>query len=157
MKKLKLSLLPLLISVIATTASAQQQAYTYEPKSLELQNTIARMDSIFFNACYTGDVAIQNAILADSMEFYHENGGLLTSKKDLIAAIKDNVSGKISRVTVKGSIEVYPIEGFGAVEFGLHEFINHEAGETPSRPNRFVIIWRQKNDQWQITRVIDLN
>ena len=115
------------------------------------------MDSVYFNAYNTCDMDKQAAIYADSIEFYHDKGGLMTSKKDLLDAIKKNICGKVTRVLVKGSIEVYPIAGFGAVEIGLHQFINHAESETPSKPDKFIVIWRLRNDKWQITRVISLH
>ncbi len=159
MKNFKSSaLLTLLIIVASVTASAQSQdTYKYVPSSKELYDTIVHMDSVYFNAYNTCDMATQAAIYADSIEFYHDKGGLMTSKKDLLAAIKENICGKVTRVLVKGSIEVYPIAGFGAVEIGLHKFINHAESEVPSKPDKFIMIWRLKNSKWQITRVISLH
>jgi hypothetical protein len=153
----KVSFLIGVATMIASAAFAQkQQTFTYKPKSPELERTITGLDSTFFNASYTCDFAKIDAMLADSMEFYHENGGLLTSKKILLGALKDNVCGKVKRIMVKGSLEVYPIGDDSAAEFGLHQFLSEETDE-PSKPNRFMIIWRQKNGKWQITRIVDLN
>ena len=160
MKKLKLaSLLALLITLaVSLTASAQSQdAYTYKITDQKLYNTIVHMDSVYFNAYNTCDMDKQAAIYADSIEFYHDKGGLMTSKKDLLKALKDNICGKVTRVLVPGSIEVYPIGDWGAVEVGLHRFINHVESETPSKPDKFIVIWRHRNNQWQITRVISLH
>ncbi|HEX3079797.1 MAG TPA: nuclear transport factor 2 family protein [Puia sp.] len=140
------------------TAYAQSQdTYIYKPESLELYNTIVHMDSVYFNAYNTCDMDKQAAIYADSIEFYHDGSGLETSKKKLLAAIKENICGKVTRVLVKGSIEVYQIPDFGAVEIGLHRFINHAENNHVSRPDKFIIIWRHNKDKWQITRVISLH
>jgi len=148
----------LIVMLISVTASAQnKETYTYKPESQELYNTIVNMDSIYFNAYNSCDMDKQAAIYADSIEFYHDKGGLQTSKQALLDAIKKNICGKVTRVLVKGSIEVYPIAGFGAVEIGLHRFINHEESESPSKPDKFIIIWRLKNNTWQITRVVSLH
>src|SRR5450432_3195431 len=158
-KNTLLTLLALLICLFTSiTASAQSQdTYVYKPESQELYNTIGHMDSIYFNAYNTCDMDKQAAIYADSIEFYHDGSGLETSKKALLAAIKENICGKVTRVLVKGSIEVYRIPDFGAVEIGLHRFINHAENDALSRPDKFVIIWRYRNDQWQITRVVSLH
>lgn len=132
-------------------------SYVYKPESPELYNTIVQMDSAYFGAYNACDMDKQAAIFADSIEFYHDGSGLQTSKKDLLAAIKENICGKVSRVLVKGSIEVYNIPDFGAVEIGLHRFINHVEGNKLSRPDKFIIIWRHRGDKWQITRVISLH
>jgi hypothetical protein len=153
----KVTYLIVIAMIIAGGAFAQnKQTFSYQPKSPELERTIAGLDSIFFNASYTCDLGKIDAMLSDSMEFYHENGGLLTSKKILLGALKDNVCGKVKRILVKGSLEVYPIGDDGAAEFGLHQFQSEETDE-PSKPNRFMMIWRQKNGHWQITRIVDLN
>lgn len=158
-KNTSLTVLALLISLFTSiSASAQSQdTYVYKPESQELYNTIAHMDSVYFNAYNTCDMDKQAAIYADSIEFYHDGSGLETSKKALLAAIKENICGKVTRVLVKGSIEVYQIPDFGAVEIGLHRFINHAENNHISRPDKFIIIWRHNNHQWQITRVISLH
>jgi len=74
-----------------------------------------------------------------------------------LQALKDNICGKVTRVFVKGSLEVYPIPGFGAVEIGLHRFINHQENDSESKPDRFICVWRHLNGQWQIYRVISLH
>ncbi|MBS1501765.1 MAG: nuclear transport factor 2 family protein [Bacteroidetes bacterium] len=158
MKNITSALLALLIIAVVSAASAQSKdAYTYKPESQELYKTIVHMDSVYFNAYNTCDMDTQAAIYSDSIEFYHDKGGLMTSKQALLKALKDNICGKVTRVLVPGSIEVYPIGTWGAVEIGLHRFINHQESETPSKPDKFIVVWRHQNDRWQITRVISLH
>jgi hypothetical protein len=160
MKIFKPSTILTLLAIVGMAVSASGQnkaAYTYKPESQELYNTIAHMDSVYFNAYNTCDMDKQAAIYADSIEFYHDKGGLQTSKQALLDALKKNICGKVTRLLVPGSIEVYPIAGFGAVEIGLHQFINHQESETPSKPDKFIVVWRLKNGIWQITRVISLH
>src|SRR5580658_4089554 len=149
----------LLISLCTSiTASAQSQdTYVYKPPSQALYNAIVRMDSIYFSAYNECDMGTQAAIYADSIEFYHDGSGLETSKKALLAATKENICGKVTRVLVKGSLEVYPIPNFGAVEIGLHRFINHAENDALSKPDRFIVVWRYRNARWQIFRVISLH
>jgi hypothetical protein len=148
----------LVMTAISATASAQSKEIPpYKPQSQELYNTIVHMDSVYFNAYNTCDMATQAAIYSDSIEFYHDKGGLMTSKKDLLAALKANICGKVTRVLVPGSVEVYPVPGFGAIEIGYHRFINHQESETPSGPGRFVVFWRLKNGKWQITKVASMH
>jgi hypothetical protein len=62
----------------------------------------------------------------------------MTSKQDIIDATKRNICGKVTRELVKGSVEVYPIKNFGAIEIGLHKFHNNqEPVGTLSRVGRF--------------------
>ncbi|MGZ3776262.1 MAG: nuclear transport factor 2 family protein [Mucilaginibacter sp.] len=160
MKRLRLSafFILLIIAVISATASAQSNEIPpYKPQSQELYNAIVHMDSVYFNAYNTCDMATQAAVYSDSIEFYHDKGGLMTSKKDLLAALKANICGKVTRVLVPGTVEVYPVPGFGAIEIGYHRFINHQESETPSGPGRFVVFWRLKDGKWQITKVASMH
>jgi len=143
----RITVLSLFISLFASiTAYAQNKS--------ELYRTIAHMDSVYFNAYNSCDMDTQARIYSDSIEFYHDESGLETSKKDLLKAIKENICGKVTRELVPGSLEVYPLPGFGAVEIALHRFINHAEHDHVSEPSRFIVVWRHRDGKWQITRVI---
>jgi ketosteroid isomerase-like protein len=130
----------------------------FTPDDPELYNTIVQMDSMFFDAYNNCDLDKQAEIYSDSIEFFHDQGGLMTSKQELLDGTEKNICGKVSRELVQGSIEVYPIKGYGAIEIGFHKFHNNqeEAG-TPSKIGRFVIVWKAKNDTWEITKVMSLH
>ncbi|MGB4775671.1 MAG: nuclear transport factor 2 family protein [Daejeonella sp.] len=131
---------------------------SYVPDSQDLYDTVVKLDSVFFGAYNTCDMEKQSAFYSDSIEFYHDKGGLMTSKKEILDGTRKNICGKVSRELVKGSIEVYPIKGYGAVEMGLHKFHNNtEKESTPSDAGKFVIIWQNKNNEWIIRRVISLH
>ena len=128
----------------------------YVPESRQLHDTIARMDSILFEAYNTCKLDIFESLISNDIEFYHDRGGLSTSKKDLVRSIQNNICGKVTREVLKGSIEVYPIPNYGAVEMGAHRFYNiQEKGH--SRFSRFVHIWHRENGEWRISRVISLH
>src|SRR3569833_4218242 len=158
MKNFKLTLIALSVMVFATAAAFAQnkETVTYKPKSQEIYNTVVHLDSVFFTAYNTCDLKTQADMLSDSMEFYHDETGLMTSKKDFLNAMKNNICGKVSRVLVPGSIEAYEIKGFGAVEIGYHRFINHQESEKPSGAGRFVAFWKHKDGKWQLYRVASM-
>ncbi|MGI4874232.1 MAG: nuclear transport factor 2 family protein [Janthinobacterium lividum] len=156
------ALVALILTSLAGCSISKKHADStpYQPDDPALYTTITRLDSAFFAAYNTCDVnlATWGAFFADSVEFYHDKGGVLTSKPAIIEATRRNVCGKVTRELVKGSIEVYPIQGYGAVELGQHRFHNRtEPVGTPSSVGRFVIVWRQRHNRWQITRVISLH
>lgn len=166
MRDLIRTILFLLILVIFNSAclgtknSTAGQAYHFTPDDQKLYDTIVHLDSVFFDAYNSCAVNLEKhaSFYADSIEFYHDKGGIITSKQDVIDGIKKNVCGKVTRELVKGSIEVYPINNYGAVEMGLHKFHNNtEKPGTPSHTGRFVIVWQHKKDEWKITRVISLH
>ncbi|MVN74999.1 DUF4440 domain-containing protein [Hymenobacter sp. HMF4947] len=143
-----------------SSAKSAVQPNAYRPDDPALYATITRLDSTFFAAYNTCAVnlATYGAFYADSVEFYHDKGGVMTSKQDIIESTKRNVCGKVTRELVRGSIEVYPIHGYGAVEMGLHKFHNHTEQETtPPRAGKFVILWQHRHNEWRIARVISLH
>ncbi|MEO6500234.1 MAG: nuclear transport factor 2 family protein [Mucilaginibacter sp.] len=143
---------------IAQNTIQRYQPEPYVPESPELYRTIAHMDSVFFNAYNTCNMDIMASIFADSLEFYHDKGGLSTSKAQVLEATKKNICGKVTRELIPGSIEVYTINNFGAVEIGYHRFHNNtEPAGTLSSISKFITIWQFKNGDWKISRVVSLH
>ena len=126
-------------------------------KDATLLETITQLDSAFFTAYNNCDLATQEALIAEDIEFYHDQGGLSTSKTVIMSAIEKNICGKVRRELVKGSIEVSEIPGDGAVEIGLHKFYNNQEPNAVSKPSRFVTLWKKNGETWQMTRIISLH
>ena len=115
------------------------------------------MDRIFFEAYNSCDMEKQKEIYADEIEFFHDKSGLSTSKSDILAATENNICGKVTRTLIEGSIEVYPIHDYGAVEIGYHKFFNNQEPDAPSNPSKFIILWKKEKENWKITKVISLH
>lgn len=126
-------------------------------QSDSLYHTIAKLDSIFFTAYNSCDLQTQDDLYSSDIEFYHDKGGLITSKNEILEGTRKNICGKVTRELVKGSLEISPIPGYGAIEVGMHQFHNNQEKDQVPHPSRFVIIWRYKNKQWKITKVISLH
>ena len=129
----------------------------YKPKDIQLHNTIAKMDTTYFNAYNTCDMKTQAKMYAEEIEFFHDKGGVATSKEELLVALKENICGKVTRTLIKGSIEVYPIPNYGAVQIGYHRFFNKEEPDATSVPSKFIVLWKSTNSSWKITKVISLH
>jgi hypothetical protein len=67
----------------------------------------------------------------------------MTSKKGFWMRTR-NISGKVTRELVKGSIEVYPIKDYGAVEIGLHKFTTIRNQQERPQVSKFIIMWSIK-------------
>jgi hypothetical protein len=149
-----------LLTSCNTTKNTYSITKNYVPDDQQLYDTITKLDSIFFAAYNTCDVNLEKygAFFSENIEFYHDNGGLMTSKQDIISSTQKYVCGKVTRELVKGSVEVYPIKGYGAVEIGLQKFYNNQDPiGTPSKAGRFMIIWENINNDWKIKRVVSLH
>lgn len=63
---------------------------------------------------------------------------------------------RVRRELVAGSLEVYPINNYGAVEIGVHRFYETGKGQKEKLVGiaKFVHIWQKKDGEWKISRVI---
>lgn len=126
--------------------------------SQEFYNSIVSLDSLFFDAYNHCKMAVMDSLMSEDLEFYHDQGGFSNSKRQTMEAVEKNICGKVTRELLKGSIEVYQINGYGAIEMGFHAFHNsQEKGPATSHFSKFVHIWRLYNNRWRITRVISLH
>jgi len=147
-----------ILSVSVLSCSSNTSEYNYVPDDIELYKTIVHLDAVYFEAYNTCDLKTQADLYSEDLEFFHDKGGLSTSKSDLLEALEQNICGKVTRELVPESIEVYPIKDWGAVEIGLHKFHNNQEPEgTISKIGKFVMLWEHKNDNWKITKVISLH
>ncbi|WP_374950922.1 nuclear transport factor 2 family protein [Mucilaginibacter sp.] len=123
----------------------------------QLYKTISQLDSAFFHAYNTCDLTTQAQFYSDKIEFFHDRSGLDTSKEHILASTKKYICGKVTRELVKGSLQVSPLPGYGAVELGEHMFHNNQEKNDTPHASKFVIIWKQDNSKWTITKVISLH
>jgi hypothetical protein len=153
-----LAVLGIIYSCSPTISKTSNAVPAYTPESKPLHDTIARLDSILFDAYNNCKLDVFESLISEDIEFYHDRGGLSKSKKDLVQSIKNNICGRITRELLPGSIEVYPIPGYGAVQMGAHRFFNNQEKERgTSHFSKFVHTWHRENGQWKVARVISLH
>ncbi len=127
---------------------------TYIPVDQKLYTTILDLDKRFFDAYNTCDLETQAELISEDIEFFHDKGGLATSKSQIMESMKNNICGKVTRTLIKGSVEVYPIQGYGAVQMGEHKFFNNQEPNAKSIPSKFITIWKNDKGTWTMTRII---
>jgi ketosteroid isomerase-like protein len=148
----------LLVAILGTPASlASAQANPGTQASAELVKTITGLDAALFDASNRCDLEKFGSFLADDLEFYHDQTGLAVGKQKTIDGVKNNICGKVRRELVPGTLEVYPIHGFGAVEIGIHRF--YHPGQQSDAPGeaKFIHIWQLKDGVWKLSRVISID
>jgi hypothetical protein len=121
----------------------------------ELTRAVTALDTALFDAYNRCAIETLGAMVVDDLEFYHDKTGLAVGKQIFLESIKKNICGKVTRELVAGSLEVYPMHGYGAVEIGTHRF--HHPGEQDHDvlgEAKFVMLWQYKDGAWKITRVI---
>ncbi len=145
-----------LAAVVAAATAAAQPA----PASGDsLFGTVAALDRALFAAYNRCDLAALGAFVTDDLEFYHDQTGLARGREALVDGVRQNVCGKVRRDLVPGTLEVYPLRGYGAVETGEHRFCDPRTHRTCTAATggaaKFVMLWQHQADgAWRLTRVI---
>ncbi|MGL1957334.1 MAG: nuclear transport factor 2 family protein [Colwellia sp.] len=107
-----------------------------------------------FNRCQNAKELDKHAnYFSLDVEFYHDNGGVTWDRDTMISNTKKNACGNFTRKLVNGSFKAYPIKGFGAITEGVHIFCQNKTKKCEGKAD-FVMVWRNVNDKWQITRVL---
>ena len=149
-------ILLLLSCLIYSSVSAQNQT---EKKVVitekELFSKVANLDSSLFAAYNTKNLDLMKTYFTLDLEWYQDNGGLLDYEK-VFSNFQSifNRDYNLTRNLIKESLEVHPIEGYGAIEIGKHQFKHIENGKLEIGTFKFLMIWKNDNGNWKITRVI---
>ena len=149
--------LAFVLSAFLALAPALLEAQSpHEPDALF--KTIQTLDAQLFDAYNHCDLVKFGSMLADDLEFYHDVAGFARGRQATVDGVRDNICGKVTRELVPGTLEVYPIANYGAVEIGVHRFHHpgHESTESIGEA-KFIHLWRNKDGVWQVTRVISFD
>lgn len=139
---------------LTASASARSQEAADGPPG-DLYEQIAEMDRVLFDAFNTRDLETTKKIFAEDLEFFHDNDGLagyaktIESLASLFAQNND-----LHRELVEGSMEVFPVPGYGAMQFGEHRFCHTENGKPDCGTFRFAHVWRREGEAWKLARVL---
>ena len=146
-------ILPMAIAAFAMRLGAQASGVANHDQSLKVE--IARMDSLLFEAFNARDLARLGTFFAPDLEFYQDDEGLVNysqTMKDFGAMFHQ--PSQIRRVLVPGSLEVYPIKDYGAIEVGSHRFCHEETGKPECGTFKFMHVWRKNGNSWQLSRIV---
>ena len=153
---MKNTILLLLTFSICTSVTAQSQnerkvAITQK----ELFNKIANLDSALFAAYNSKNLDLMKTYFTSDLEWYQDNGGLINFEKvfNNFQSIF-NRDYELKRNLINESLEVHPIEDYGAIEIGKHQFKHIENGKLEVGTFKFLMIWKNDNGNWKISRVI---
>ncbi len=161
MKKINSFIILIFAAIIlfacANKSQTNQPAKTYSPVSQDLYDTIAKMDSLMFEAFNTHDADKLQTYFSEDLEFYHDKGGLTNfelTMENFRTLFDRNKTTGLRRDLVKGSLEIYPLKNYGAVETCVHRFCHKENGKDDCGSFKNIMIWQNKNGLWKVTRVI---
>lgn len=134
------------------------------PTGSALTEAIRARDATLFATIFDRcDPAALRKMVTDDFEMYHDRDGVVSRSGDAFVAdyakqcatwTKD--SWRSRRALQDGTLMVYPIPGFGAIEDGWHLFYERQ-GDGPEKlvgRGRFTHVWALTPDGWRLSRVL---
>lgn len=126
---------------------------------------LAEQDRILFRAMFdTCDLETLAGLLTDDFEFYHDKWGMIAnSGAEFVARMKEGcelqktgVNFLSRRELVPGSLVVYPLNNYGAIQMGEHRFYRLTKGKPDELTEvaKFTNLWKKDGDRWRLARVL---
>ena len=143
-------------SVVAQGAPPGPAPATGQSPAVDtLRQAIVAADSALFEAFNRRDARALATFFTRDLEFYQDNEGVdsfAQTMRDFRQMFAQPAA--IRRELVPGTLEVYPIRNYGAMEVGRHRFCHLENGRNECGEFSFVHIWRRTRAGWRIARVV---
>jgi hypothetical protein len=122
----------------------------------ELERVVTSLDAQLFDAYNHCDLVKFASLLDENVEFYHDQGGVTLGRAKLTESVKNNIcTGDTHRVLLPGTLKIYPMRGYGAIEMGVHQFV-HPKTEAVNGTGEasFLHLWQYKDGAWKLTRAL---
>lgn len=159
------------LSLILSSISCNQNEENRKTKSqpvtretpTELYQAIAHVDSLMISVAQRDcDLAAYESFLSDDFEYFHDKAGFTPSKeaemKDMgiFCGEEQRRRQPLRRQRTEGTLKVFPMDNYGALEFCDHVFylqINNGT-EKLVGSGKMTALWKLENDEWKVTRII---
>lgn len=147
-------------------ATAEEHPVVSGPAtSQELIAEIINADRILFDAVFNHcDLEASRKLVTDDFEFYHDKWGKIAdSGADFLNSTADMCKGretgrniKARRELVPGSVKIFPLKKFGAIQTGTHRFYGLPEGKEPvlRETGQFTHVWQKEEGEWKLARVL---
>lgn len=131
-----------------------------------LREKARQLDEVVFEAGYNQcNIEKLGTVVADDMEFYHDQGGPLFGGQAFLGSMQKGICelDYKARRELVGELEVFPLysngELYGMISRGKHRFHAKYPGkaEYPSGEALFNMLWLLKDGEWKLARTQSFN
>ncbi|TXH70945.1 MAG: nuclear transport factor 2 family protein [Lysobacteraceae bacterium] len=149
-----------------TTAKAAEIRLTpgAAPASPELIATLAEKDRQLFDAVFNCKLDLLQSLIASDFEFIHDKWGrtadsgatFMQGARDNCERQKTGENFRARRELIDGSMRVFVLNDYGAMQMGEHRFFALQPGQPDklTETGSFIDVWRQIDGEWRLSRVI---
>lgn len=160
-----IALLVAIVAVFSVTAAEAQSNNTEPPADRQMFAELAERDKLLFDSVFnTCNLDKLAELVAEDFEFYHDRAGQnANSGKQFVNMVREGCARRktgsdvrVRRELVENSLQIFPLNNYGAVQTGVHRFyiLNGEGKEHLAEVAKFTHLWKKENSVWKLTRVI---
>ena len=154
----------ILFAVFLLGVSAAGQSTKRQP-ARQTYDELAVKDREVFDAIFTtcSPDKLGDLLTAD-FEFYHDKWGQTAkSASEFLSIIRGQCERQIKgtdyrarRELIKGSVRVYLMNNYGAIQTGMHRFFKITPGKKDelTETARFMSLWKKNNGSWRLARAL---
>jgi ketosteroid isomerase-like protein len=153
--KVRASLIIAVLTCYTSISFAQQSGSLYAE--------IFKMDSLVFSSAQNDcDLERYESFLSEDFEYFHDKAGFTDSKENEMADMaifcgeEQRTRQPLRRELTKGTLKVFSMDNYGALEFCDHVFylqIN-DGTEKLVGSGRMTALWKLENNEWKLARII---
>lgn len=151
--------------IILISLSLVLPLHSQEARDSELFQTLKKNDSLLFDRGFNNcEITAFEHLIAEDLEFYHDQGGLTTNKEDFLANVRNNICSSPNKKPVRKldleSLQVFPLyengKLYGAIQKGRHNFFIQEPGKEmyPTSTALFTHVWLFRDGKWILKQVL---
>lgn len=152
----------MILVAVATNATAQRAGPAQTQQQFdEVAAADQALFSAFFDRCDTEALA---KMVTDDFEMFHDkNGFMAKSGKEFLDALagtcarqKTGEDYRARRELVPGTLKVFPLNNYGAIEVGVHRFFQLLPGKPEKlvEISQFTHVWKKEESGWKLSRVL---
>lgn len=134
------------------------------PASDTLIAEIFQADSLLFDAVFNScDADKLSQYVTEDLEFYHDKWGQIADTGEaFVEAIRQGcerqasgIDNQAKREIIRETVEIYPLNNFGAIQSGTHRFYQLKEGKyVLTESGKFTHLWKKEGDKWLISRIL---
>lgn len=162
------SITTVIIAIIAVTvfygAAFAQSKNVESPEHRQMFEELAEKDREVFDSVFkTCNLTKLSELVTEDFEFYHDRAGQnANSGKQFVNSIREACEKRktgsdvrLRRELVENSVQVYPLNNYGAIQMGVHRFyIITDGKEQLAEIAKFTHLWKKENGAWKLARVL---
>lgn len=153
-----------LTAVVAMLLAPATHAMGDRPPDDALHAAIEAADRVLFGAIFDRcDADEVGRLVTEDLEFFHDKWGRIAKSR---AEFVDSIRGlcarqaagtdpRARREPIAGTMKVWPMKGYGALQSGDHRFfqIHPGRGAVLTETAKYTQLWRREGDRWLLARV----